>query len=90
MEVCLISFLGFSMSSLAKEFIDFSTFRIELNPHYQRQRMQLRDGVAQDAVETEQASWTLLPNLGIQIVGGGYLMTSQRSASIGRHCEVIK
>ena len=68
---------------LATEFIDFNTFRIELNPLYQRQRMKLRDQVVQSATQDgetaadgEQASWTLLPNLGIQIVHGGYVMTS--------------
>ena len=69
---------------LATEFIDFSTFRIELNPLYQRQRMKLREKVIEEASRDnesvsndEQASWTLLPNLGIQIVHGGYIMTSQ-------------
>ena len=68
---------------LATEFIDFSTFRVELNPLYQRQRMKLRDAVPESVsaensstVSGTQASWTLLPNLGIQIVHGGYLMTS--------------
>ena len=79
---------------LASEFIDFTTFRIELNPLYQRQRMKLRNeivdagsndnkGVRRD----EQASWTVLPNLGIQIVHGGYLMTSQWRPIDADHCE---
>ncbi len=82
---------------LAKEFIDFATFRIELNPLYQRQRMFLRESVidaatvGDEAVGTgEQASWTLLPNLGIQIVHGGYLMTSRWRPIDADRCEFIE
>ena len=67
---------------LATEFIDFDTHRVEFFPLYQRQRMKLHcavphsvEGFGDDAGD-EQASWTLLPNLGIQIVYGGYLMTA--------------
>lgn len=82
---------------LATEFIDFATFRIELNPLYQRQRMKLRDEVTQagqaargDIDSDEQASWTLLPNLGIQIVNGGYIMTSQWRPVDADHCEFVE
>lgn len=69
---------------LATEFIDFDTHRVEVHPLYQRQRMKLHCTVPQSGAESqsdssdddEQASWTLLPNLGIQVVHGGYLMTS--------------
>ena len=82
---------------LATEFIDFSTFRIELNPLYQRQRMKLRENVVEAAtknqqcvVNDEQASWTLLPNLGVQIVSGGYIMTSQWQPIDADHCQFIE
>lgn len=82
---------------LASEFIDFSTFRVHLHPLYQRQRMMLRENVvASAAVENtgpatgEQASWTVLPNLGIQIVHGGYLMTSLWRPIDADHCEFIE
>ncbi len=75
---------------LATKFIDFSTFRIELNPLYQRQRMMLRDGIATGSENPEQASWTLLPNLGIQIVAGGYIMTSLWHPIDANHCEFIE
>ncbi len=82
---------------LATEFIDFSTFRIELNPIYQRQRMKLREGVVKSASQDnesvngdEQASWTLLPNLGIQIVYGGYLMTSLWQPIDADHCRFVE
>lgn len=82
---------------LATEFIDFSTFRIELNPLYQRQRMMLRDQVVQAATQGseraangEQASWTLFPNLGIQIVHGGYMMTSLWKPIDADHCMFIE
>ncbi|HBM57031.1 MAG TPA: ring-hydroxylating oxygenase subunit alpha [Acidimicrobiaceae bacterium] len=82
---------------LAAEFIDFTTFRIELNPLYQRQRMKLRDEKTQAAAAAnahidsdEQASWTVLPNLGIQIVHGGYIMTSQWRPVDADHCEFVE
>ena len=81
---------------LAAEFIDFTTFRIELNPLYQRQRMKLRDEKTQAAAANahidsdEQASWTVLPNLGIQIVHGGYIMTSQWRPVDADHCEFVE
>jgi choline monooxygenase len=75
---------------LATKFIDFSTFRIELNPLYQRQRMHLREGVTDNLKTQEQASWTLLPNLGIQIVSGGYIMTSLWRPIDANHCEFIE
>ena len=78
---------------LANEFIDFSTFRIELNPLYQRQRMKLRENIITanpDVGDGEQASWTLLPNLGIQIVQGGYIMTSLWRPIDPDHCEFIE
>ena len=82
---------------LATEFIDFSTFRIELNPLYQRQRMKLRERVVESASQDnesvsgdEQASWTLLPNLGIQIVQGGYIMTSLWQPIDADHCQFIE
>ena len=82
---------------LATEFIDFDTFRIELNPLYQRQRMKLRENVMEDAhkdaacaANGEQASWTLLPNLGIQIVAGGYVMTSLWQPIDADHCQFVE
>ena len=82
---------------LATEYIDFTTFRIELKPLYQRQRMKLRAAMVETASTEgdangidEQASWTLLPNLGIQIVHGGYLMTAQWRPIDADHCEFVE
>ena len=82
---------------LATEFIDFTTFRIELHPLYQRQRMKLRENIIEQAGKDnasiagdEQASWTLLPNLGIQIVHGGYMMTSQWQPVDPDHCRFVE
>ena len=82
---------------LATEYIDFTTFRIELKPLYQRQRMKLQAAMVETASTEgdangidEQASWTLLPNLGIQIVHGGYLMTSQWRPIDADHCEFVE
>lgn len=83
---------------LATEFIDFDTFQIELNPLYQRQRMRLRADIpasvsGSNSAPTgkgEQASWTLLPNLGIQIVMGGYMMTSIWRPVDADHCHFVE
>ena len=82
---------------LATEFIDFDTHRVELKPLYQRQRMKLHtsvprsvDDVKKNTGDDEQASWTLLPNLGIQIVHGGYLMTAIWHPIDPDHCRFVE
>ncbi|MCP5080738.1 MAG: aromatic ring-hydroxylating dioxygenase subunit alpha [Alphaproteobacteria bacterium] len=79
---------------LATEFIDFDTHRVIVHPHYQRQHMRLHCDVPSsvDGHEAgdEQASWTLMPNLGVQIVSGGYLMTAHWEPLDPDHCRFVE